>query len=88
MDSQPQGNLPQGDAEPKKEPVVKQSAKIEKEMGHLEQKLSKFEEEAHNQMQALEFTELKHMEEDEAYLKDFGLSTPQFMHLDKLHEQA
>ena len=34
------------------------------------------------------FTELKHMEEDEAYLKDFGLSTPQFMHLDKLHEEA
>lgn len=28
------------------------------------------------------------MEEDEAYLKDFGLSTPQFMHLDKVHEQA
>jgi hypothetical protein len=28
------------------------------------------------------------MEEDEAYLKDFGLSTPYFMHLDKIHEEA
>jgi len=26
-------------------------------MGHLEQKLSKFEEEAHNQMQALEYVQ-------------------------------
>ena len=28
------------------------------------------------------------MEEDEAYLKDFGLSTPEFLHLDKIHEEA
>ena len=37
---------------------------------------------------SIRFTELKHMEEDEAYLKDFGLSTPQFMQLDKTHEEA
>lgn len=54
MDSQVQGGKPQGNAEPNKEPPVKQSAKIEKEMGLLEQKLSKFEEEAHNQLQVLE----------------------------------
>jgi hypothetical protein len=28
------------------------------------------------------------MQEDEAYLKDFGLSTPNFIQLDKLHEEA
>lgn len=28
------------------------------------------------------------MQDDEAYLKDFGLSSPQYIHLDKIHEEA
>ena len=28
------------------------------------------------------------MQDDEAYLKDFGLSSPQFMFLDKINEEA
>ena len=33
-------------------------------------------------------TELKYMEENEDYLKDFGLSSPQYIQLDKIHEEA
>ena len=39
-------------------------------------------------MKALELTEIQYMQEDEAYLKDFALSSPEFIQLDKIHEEA
>lgn len=39
-------------------------------------------------MKALELMEIQYMQEDEAYLKDFALSSPEFIQLDKIHEEA
>lgn len=57
-------------------------------MARIEEKVSKLEDEARDKLQVLDLIELKYMQEDEAYLKDFGLSTPNFIQLDKLHEEA
>ena len=69
-------------------PAEKKSASIKQNLAGVEQRLSKLESEAHDKLQVLDLIELKYMEENEEYLKDFGLSTPNFIQLDKLHEEA
>lgn len=69
-------------------PVEKKSAAITQNLQRIEAKVSKLEDEARDKLQVLDLIELKYMQEDEAYLKDFGLSTPNFIQLDKLHEEA
>lgn len=61
---------------------------VEGDLAKIESKLTRMDEEARDKLQALELTEIKYMHEDEAYLKDFCLSVPQYIQLDKIHDEA
>lgn len=70
------------------EVIEKKSVKIQKDLSNIESMMPKMDEEAANKLQVLEYSELKYMEDHEEYLNDFGLSSPQFIQLDKINEEA